>query len=141
MTTLLEATQIANLEIDKILQELETKFSNIDYDNSNRIELFYIKCDYIKNHKSQIKNIVIRFIPDYQRQNPKVPKNLKEYLNNRGIEELIKNFKNSDKDAWKCEIISNLSDGRKMEYGININEKNFSKEVAVKLFNEYLIEK
>jgi hypothetical protein len=140
MTTLKDASQIANLEIDKILQKLKAKFYNIDYD-SKSAESFYIKCDYNQNSKSEINDIIIRFIPDDQRQNPKTPKNLKEYYNQGGGEKLIEKLKNSDKNAWKCEIFSNLSKGKKMEYGININENNFTKEEVFELFNRYLTEK
>lgn len=77
MITLKDASEIAYLELDKILHILELKFYNIDYDNSNKRETFYIKCDYHKNSETQIKDIIIRFIPDFDRLNPKVPKNLK----------------------------------------------------------------
>lgn len=138
MITLKDASEIAYLELDKILHILELKFYNIDYDNSNKRETFYIKCDYHKNSETQIKDIIICFIPDFDRLNPKVPKNLKEYQTQGGSERLIEKLKNSDKNAWKCEVFSKLSNGKKMEYGININEKNFSKKEVIKLFNRYL---
>lgn len=52
MITLKDASEIAYLELDKILHILELKFYNIDYDNSNKRETFYIKCDYHKNSET-----------------------------------------------------------------------------------------
>jgi len=140
MVTLKNASQKAAAEIEQILHLIEPKFESIDYDNFKIKESFYIKCN-LKEPLNEIKDIVIRFIPDFERQNPKLPKDLKEYYNQGGGEKLREKFNNSDENAWKCEVFSNLTNGKRLEYGIGINERNFSIEGVINLLNEYLIKK
>ncbi|QDO94667.1 hypothetical protein FNB79_12090 [Formosa sediminum] len=141
MITLENASDLAYSEFDKIYPIIETKFHNIDFDNTKKRREFYVKCDFNKNSESELNDIIIRFIPDFERRNPKVPKDLKEYYNQGGGEKLMEKLSDSDKNAWKCEVFSNLSNGKKLEYGIGINEKNFSKEKVIELFSNYLIKK
>lgn len=91
--------------------------------------------------EAKTKNITIHFIPDYQRRNPKFPNNINDYQNGGGHKGLEELFKNMSKNAWKCEIYSDISTGTKMYYGININENNFNEEKVLKVFQEYLLEK
>jgi len=138
MITLKEASQIATTEFEQILPTIESKFEKVYFNTSTSNESFYIKCEF-KKPIDQIKDIIIQFISDNDRRNPKMPKNLIEYHNQGSGEKLMEKFKNRDKNAWKCMIFSNLADGKKIEYGIGINEKKFTQNDAKILFNNYLL--
>lgn len=139
MITLKDASKIAYIEFDKIYNLVAEKYESIDYDNSKNTEEFYVKCKLHKSPENQIIDVMIRFIPDYQKRNPKIPKNINEYYDQGGGKELEKKILNSNKEAWKCQVISSLINGKKLEYGVSINEKNFSNESINEIFSSYIV--
>lgn len=138
MISLKDASQIAVIEIAKILDLVKMKFETIEYDPIISKDSFCIKCN-LKAPNKEVRDIIIRFLPDYERRNPKIPKNLKEYFDGGGGGKSEEKLNNSDDIAWKCQVVSNLTNGQKLEYGIALNEKNFSNKLILSLFDRFLL--
>jgi hypothetical protein len=133
--TLESASEIANIELENILKSNQLKYSKIDFDNKNS---FYLKCS---NTDLEKDNLTIGFIPDMERRKPKIPKNIKEYAEQGGGDKLYAKLKASNPEAWKCIVFSEINTAQKLEYGVSLNETNFSSEKIVDLFKQYLLKK
>lgn len=128
-----KASEIAISELKRFLENNKIKYSKIDYSEN---DTFYLKCS---KTEPKEENLTIRFVIDNDRRNPKVPKNLKEYYEQGGTNSLQEKLKRKNPDAWKGEVFSKINTFQKLEYGINLNESNFSQEEILKLFKNYLL--
>ena len=128
-----KASEIAISELKKFLENNKIKYSRVDYSEN---DAFYLEC-----FKTELKdeNLTIRFSIDNDRRNPNVPKNLKEYHEQGGTKSLQEKLKQKNPDAWKCDIFTKTNSSQIMEYGVNLNESNFSREEILKLFKNYLL--
>lgn len=131
--TLENASEIAISELNRFLKNNKIKYSKIEYSEDGT---FYLECS--KTDPKE-ENLTIRFVIDYDRRNPKVPKNLKEYHEQGGTNSLVEKLKRKNPDAWECEVFSKINTSQKLKYGINLNESDFSQGEILKLFKNYLL--
>jgi hypothetical protein len=131
--TLESASEMANIELEKFLKSNQLKYSKIDLVNNNS---FYLKCSQADLEKD---NLTIGFIPDMERQKPKSPKNLKEYIGEGGSDKLYAKLKASNPEAWKCIVFLETNTAQKLEIGVSLNESNFSSEKIAELFKAFLL--
>ncbi|AWG20840.1 hypothetical protein FFWV33_04420 [Flavobacterium faecale] len=134
--TLESAFEIARNEFKKFISENSIKYKKNDFSEKGA---FYLECSHNEEKHKTIDNINISFREDDERRKLNLPKNLSEYHKQGGGKELERKIIAINPEAWKCSIYSQLENFKKFEYGIELNESNFTVIEINKLFKNYLL--
>lgn len=123
---------ISNQVFEKIKDKLDDKYLKVEINNLKNF--LSLKC-----HLTNSVFMEFRLLEDIERNRIKLPNSVKEYYSKGGSEKLTEEFQQYNKDAWKCEVKKHLENNKIMEFGIVLNERNFTEESLLELLTNYFL--